>query len=223
MKYYKSKKITVKTYKQKQSFKGALIKRCSEICSKFTEEHLCQSVIFMKIKSNFIEIRLLLECSFANLVHIFRTVSHKKTLRGLLLNIVTNKRQKADIKIRCNRNYVIIHYLSYLFTSHIVLTEKRPTDIFYLKVIEAKCTVHKGNFKLKVEYTAEEKRVWRFCLNKNYYIKDNISKINVEKEKITVCKKYFFLMFLKHAQRITEAFARRCFVRRLLLKHFNWY
>ena len=32
---------------QKQSFKGVLIKRCSEICSKFTGEHLWRSLISM--------------------------------------------------------------------------------------------------------------------------------------------------------------------------------
>ena len=59
-------------------------------------------------------------------------------------------------------------------------------------------------------------RVWRFYVKKNYYIKGIINKINVEKEKIIVCTKYFFLLFLKHGQRITEVAARRCFVRRLL-------
>ena len=53
-----------------------------------------------------IEITFLLGCSFVNLLHIFRTVSQKNPLRGLLLNIVTNKRQKGDIKIQYNRNYV---------------------------------------------------------------------------------------------------------------------
>ena len=32
---------------QNQSFKVVFIKRCSEICSKFTGEHLCRSVISM--------------------------------------------------------------------------------------------------------------------------------------------------------------------------------
>ena len=32
---------------QKQSFKGDLIKRCSELNRKFTGEHLCQSMISM--------------------------------------------------------------------------------------------------------------------------------------------------------------------------------
>ena len=33
--------------KQKQSFKGVLIKSCFEICTKFTGEYLCHSVISM--------------------------------------------------------------------------------------------------------------------------------------------------------------------------------
>ena len=35
---------------QKQFFKGVLIKRCSEIWSQFTGEHLCRSVISMQIQ-----------------------------------------------------------------------------------------------------------------------------------------------------------------------------
>ena len=83
-----------------------VLQRCSykkfcEICWKFTGGHLCQSVIFLQIQSNFIEITLLLGCSFVNLLHIFRTVSYKNALLELLLNILTNKRQKGDIKIQC--------------------------------------------------------------------------------------------------------------------------
>ena len=63
------------------------------------------------------------------------------------------------------------------------------------KVIDANCS---GNFKLKAGYTAEEKRVWRFCVDKNYCVKDVINKINGGKKKRIVCTKYFFLMFLKH-------------------------
>ena len=65
---------------------------------------------------------------------------------------------------------MFIHYLKYLFLFRIFFTEKCKSikaieDDFYHKVIEAKCG---GNFKLKAGYTAEEKRVWRFCVNKNY-------------------------------------------------------
>ena len=42
-----------------------------------------------------------------------------------------------------------------------------------------------------------KRRVWRFCVNKNYCDKDVINKINHEKEKRIICTKYFFLM-VKH-------------------------
>ena len=77
---------------------------------------------FHEVQSNFIEITLLLGCSFVNLLHIFRTVSHKNALRGLFLNIVTNKRQKGVIKIQCNKNYVYYllfdEFISFRFCSY---------------------------------------------------------------------------------------------------------
>ena len=79
------------------------------------------------------------------------------------------------------------------------------------------------NFKLKVGYTADKKRVWHFSVNKNYCNKDIFSKINSEKEKRIASTKHFFFMLLKHAQCIKEVATWRCFMRRLLLKHFNWY
>ena len=98
----------------------------------------------MKTEDNFIEIKLLLGCSFVNLLHIFRTVSHKNALRGLLLNVVTNKRQKGDLRFTVIQIVFIIYYLTYLFIFSIVLTEKYKSikaieDDFYHKVIEAKC------------------------------------------------------------------------------------
>ena len=91
-------------------------------------------------------------------------------------------------------------HLTYLFLFGVAITEKCESikaieDDLYQKVIEAKCS---GNFKLKAGYTAEEKRVWRFCVNKNYFVKDVINKINGEKEKRIVSTNYFFLMLLKH-------------------------
>ena len=61
-------------------------KSCSEICSKFTAEHPCQSVILIKSQSNFIEIALRHECSPANLLHIFRTSFIRAALQGCFLN-----------------------------------------------------------------------------------------------------------------------------------------
>ena len=44
-----------------------------KICSEFTGEHPCRSVISIKMQSNFIEIALRHGCSPVNLLHIFRT------------------------------------------------------------------------------------------------------------------------------------------------------
>ena len=95
---------------------------------------------------------------------------------------------------------MLIHYLTHLFLFRIVLTEKYKKvqlieDDFYRKIIESKCS---RKFKLKAGYTAEEQRVWRFSVNKNYWIKDIISS---KKEKRIACTKYFFFMFLKHARK----------------------
>ena len=56
---------------------------------------------------------------------------------------------------------MFIHFLTYLFLFRNAITEKYKSikateDDLYQKVIEAKCS---GNFKLKVGYTTEEKRV----------------------------------------------------------------
>ena len=57
-----------------------------KICSKFTGEHPCQSVIPIKLQSNFIEITLRHGCSTVNLLHIFRTPFPRNTCGWLLLN-----------------------------------------------------------------------------------------------------------------------------------------
>ena len=74
-----------------------------------------------RCQSNFIEITLLHGCSHVNLLHVFRTVSHKITSRGLLLNIVTNKRGKGDRKLQCNRNYDFIIWNIYHFSVLLLL------------------------------------------------------------------------------------------------------
>ena len=56
-----------------------------KICSKFTGEHPCRSVISIKL-SNFIEIKLQHGCSPVNLLHIFSILFPKNTSGGLLLN-----------------------------------------------------------------------------------------------------------------------------------------
>ena len=64
-----------------------LVKGVLKMCSKFTGEHPCGSVISIKLQSNFIEITFQLGCSPVNLLHIFRTPLSKNTSRSLLLRL----------------------------------------------------------------------------------------------------------------------------------------
>ena len=59
-----------------------------KICSKFTGEHPCRSVISINLLCNFIGITLRHGCSPVNLLYIFRTPFHKSNFGGLLLNPV---------------------------------------------------------------------------------------------------------------------------------------
>ena len=56
-----------------------------KICSKFTGEHPCVTVISVKLLCNVIEITLQHECSSINLLHIFRAPFPKNTSGGLRL------------------------------------------------------------------------------------------------------------------------------------------
>ena len=58
----------------------------SKVCSKFTGEHPCQSVISIKMLCNFIEITLWHGCFPVNLLHTFRTPFLKNISGQLLLN-----------------------------------------------------------------------------------------------------------------------------------------
>ena len=83
------KKPTVKKKYQKQPSRGVLGKGALKICSRFTGEHPCRSVIW--IHCNFIEITLRHGCSPLNLLHIFRTAFTKNTSGGLLVNYILIK------------------------------------------------------------------------------------------------------------------------------------
>ena len=61
-----------------------------KICSKFTGEHSCRSVISITLLCNFIEIRLWQGCSPVNLLHIFRTPCYKNTYMRNLKQIIIN-------------------------------------------------------------------------------------------------------------------------------------
>ena len=63
-----------------------LEKSVLKICTKFTGEHPCRSVISIKLLCNFIEIPLRHGCSPVNLLHIFRIPFTKKTSGRLLLH-----------------------------------------------------------------------------------------------------------------------------------------
>ena len=58
-----------------------------KICSKFTVEHPCRSVIPKEMQSNFIEITLWHVCSPVNLLQVFRTHFHKNTYEALLVAV----------------------------------------------------------------------------------------------------------------------------------------
>ena len=55
-------------------FPEAALKGVLKICSKFTGEYLCQSVISIQLICNFAEITLQHGCSSVNLSHIFRNI-----------------------------------------------------------------------------------------------------------------------------------------------------
>ena len=55
-----------------------------KICRKSTWEHLCRSVISIKLQNNFIEIELRHGFSPVNLLNNFRTTFHRKTSGCLL-------------------------------------------------------------------------------------------------------------------------------------------
>ena len=62
-----------------------VVQGCCLICSKFTGEQRCQSLISIKFFCNFIEITLQHGYSTVNLLHIFRTPFLKNTPGQLLL------------------------------------------------------------------------------------------------------------------------------------------
>ena len=63
-----------------------LVKGALKICSKFTGEHPCRSIISIKLLCIFIEMTLRHGCSSVNLLHVFRTPFTKNTSGRLLLH-----------------------------------------------------------------------------------------------------------------------------------------
>ena len=70
-----------------------------KICSKVTGEHLCRSVILIKLLWNFIEITLRHWCSPVNLLHIFRNPFPKNTSGWLLLTFENYPELRSSFKI----------------------------------------------------------------------------------------------------------------------------
>ena len=79
---------------QKQLIRGVL-----KVCSKFTGEHSCLSVISINLQSNFIEITLRHQCSPVNLLHVFRTPFRKNTSGCLLLHDWFSYKNSRKIKV----------------------------------------------------------------------------------------------------------------------------
>ena len=83
-----------------------------KICSTFTGEHPCQSVISMKLQNKFIEIIFLHGCSPVNLLHIFRKLFPNNTSGQLLLsffNKVAGHLVYKFIKKRLHHRYFLVH------------------------------------------------------------------------------------------------------------------
>ena len=75
-----------------------------KICSKFTGEQRCQSVISIKLLCNFIEITLRYGCSPVNLLYIFRIPFPKNTSGRLLLTISNFKKAILPTTVRRTRS-----------------------------------------------------------------------------------------------------------------------
>ena len=73
-------------------------KSVQKICSKFTEEHSCRSVILIKTLCKFIEITLRHGCSPVNLLRISRTPFLRTPLGGCFWNCST---MKTEMKCLC--------------------------------------------------------------------------------------------------------------------------
>ena len=97
--------------------KGAL-----KICSKFTGEHPCRSVISIKLQSNFIKIALWHGCSPANLLHVFRTPFPRNTSGWLLLKYC----QGTFIILIFVKNWqrrIILNFIMKMYVSRIFDTQ----------------------------------------------------------------------------------------------------
>ena len=101
-----------------------------KICSKFTSEHPCRSVISIKLRRKFIEITLRDRCWSVNLLHIFRKSFYKNTYRGLLLNFDKLGKRLwwcSDVPLHCR--------CSLFFSSTLTVKRKICIHIFNKKPV----------------------------------------------------------------------------------------
>ena len=89
-----------------------LRKGVPKICSKFTGEHPCRSVISINLQSNFIEITLRHGCSPVNLLHIFRIPFPRNTSGWLLLKV-------SEVNT-CNLGYSCLYFVNYAVYSELL-------------------------------------------------------------------------------------------------------
>ena len=64
-----------------------LRKNVLQICSKFSREQLCRSVISINLQCIFVEITRLHACFHVNLPHIWRALLYQNTCSGMLLKL----------------------------------------------------------------------------------------------------------------------------------------
>ena len=102
---------------QKQPPRGVLGKDVLKICSKFTGEHPCRSMISIKLLSNFIEITLRHGCSPVNLLHIFRTPFLKNTSDWLLLMLELYSKKQFCCKLHIRKKIIQFIWLQLLLTN----------------------------------------------------------------------------------------------------------
>ena len=115
-----------RTFRSSCPAKVFLGKSVLKICSKFTGEHPCRSVISIKIKlqSNFIEITRRYGCSAVNLLYIFRTLFWRTPRDGCFwtFSIYNN--------IKANQNFVPKSGQEIVISKNLVITKIITSKVF---------------------------------------------------------------------------------------------
>ena len=87
------------------------------MCSKFTGEHPCGSLISTKLQNSFIEVTLSHWCSTVNLLYICKTPIHKNIFEGLLpivkyITLISDS-ICSDLLKKFDLNFILVYDLSY--------------------------------------------------------------------------------------------------------------